>query len=469
MRGFRAPRAAPRFGRVREPFHRKSKNKNKRVPDAGAVTRRELLKRTGATLGTFALAPIAVACSSDGDRVPSAGASGTGEGICGGDAGPPLNSAGTSGGTSANAGASAGTSSSAGTTAGGSAGTGGDSGTTANDASVGGDGGASVPSGARVAIVHRENLDEAVARAVELAGGLDAIQPGQSVFIKINGVSDRAIGTAGIRTSNEMIAAVVRLVKQRNPGLIVVGDRSARQFPDTAAVFRNAGIEQAALDAGADEVYAAPSPTSDPSAWMLLQPEGYETTWSAAGGLLAMRRILECDHLINVPTCKNHRYALFSLSMKNFIGAIGDSSRDPLHFGDSIAADFEPIGRDIAVLNGMFSPLMNILDASTALINGGPQGDGADAVRAMPGLVLASRDRCALDAAGVSLIKLEIGRTDVPQPDAAQARLAATSPFSFPQIVHAAALGLGVATHEEAQLIFDDVADADAIEGLFRS
>ena len=198
--------------------------------------------------------------------------------------------------------------------------------------------------------MHRDSLDDAVARAVELAGGLDAIQPGQSVFIKLNAVSDRAVGTAGIRTSNEMIAAVIRLVKTRDPGRIIVGDRSARQFPDTMEVFRKLA-SAAALDAGADEVYAAPTPTADAEAWMLMQPSSYETSWSGAGGILCMRKILEADHLINVPTCKNHRYALFSLCMKNFIGAIGDSSRAPLHFADSIAGSFVPIGRDIAILN----------------------------------------------------------------------------------------------------------------------
>jgi uncharacterized protein (DUF362 family) len=249
----------------------------------------------------------------------------------------------------------------------------------------------------------------------------------------------------------------------------VVGDRSARQFPNTMEVFENAGIRQAAIDAGADEVYGAPSPSQDGSAWTLLKPEGYETTWSAAGGLLALQRILDCDHLINVPTCKNHRYALFSLSMKNFIGAIGDETRGGLHFGDSIAADFEPIGRDIAVLNGMFAPLMNICDATTALINGGPQGDGADAVRAMPGLVLASSDRCALDAMGVSVIKHELGRTEVPTPDASHDRLLEMTPFTFPQIVHAAMLGLGAGSASEVELMFDDVADAEALETIFRS
>jgi uncharacterized protein (DUF362 family) len=288
------------------------------------------------------------------------------------------------------------------------------------------------------------------------------------VFIKINAVSDRAIGTPGIRTSNEMIGAVVRLVKTRNPGRIIVGDRSARQFPNTMTVLQNAGIEQAALDAGADEVYAAPSPEADPDAWVLLQPSDYETSWSSAGGILCMRRILDADHLINVPTCKNHRYALFSLSMKNFIGAIGDSSRDPLHFGDSIAGSFGPIGRDIAILNQPFAPLLNILDATTALINGGPQGDSADAVRATPGLVLASRDRVALDAAGVSLIKLELGRATIAQPDASQPTLRSVSTWSFPQIVEAGMRGLGATRAEDVDLAFDDVSDASELEAIFR-
>jgi uncharacterized protein (DUF362 family) len=321
----------------------------------------------------------------------------------------------------------------------------------------------------RVAVVRRDSIDEAVALAVELAGGLDAIKAGDSGFIKNNAVSDRAIGTPGIRTSNEMLAAVIKRVKEQSPGRVIVGDRSARQFPDTAAVFANAGISDAAMAAGADEIYAAPRPTEDPDAWMLLQPNGYESSWSGAGGILCMRKILEADHLINVPQCKNHRYALFSLSMKCFIGAIGDSSRDPLHFAESIAGSFNPIGRDIAVLNQPFSPLMNILDATTALVNGGPQGDASDAVRTTPGLILASTDRVALDAAGVSLIKLELSRTDVSQPDASQRTLDSTAPFMFPQIVEAGSLGLGATAHDEVELSFDDVPDAVAIEEIFRS
>jgi uncharacterized protein (DUF362 family) len=282
-------------------------------------------------------------------------------------------------------------------------------------------------------------------------------------------VSNRAIGSGGIRTSPEVLAAVVRLVKSKNPGRIVVGDRSARAFPDTALVFETTGLGAAALAAGADEVYAAQSPADAPDEWVLLRPQGYEETWATAGGILALRRILEADHLINVPVCKDHRYALFSMSLKNFIGAIGDSSRDPLHIASSLAGDFTRIGRDIAILNQLFSPLVNVLDATTALINGGPEGSNSDAVRATPGLVLASSDRVALDAAGVSLIKLELGRTAVPLPDAANATLGQSSVWQLPQLAFAVELGLGVAGASAVTLDFDGVSDAAELETIFRA
>jgi uncharacterized protein (DUF362 family) len=180
-----------------------------------------------------------------------------------------------------------------------------------------------------------------------------------------------------------------------------------------------------------------------------------------------MKKILDADHLINVPTCKDHRYALFSLSMKNFVGAIGDSSRGPLHF--ATAGNFGPMGRDIAVFNQMFSPLLNVLDATTALINGGPQGDGADAVRASPGLICASKNRAAIDAFGASLIKLELSRTTVATPDAANPVLRSTAPFQMPQIVNAGLLGYGVSGQAAVTLMFDQVPDAAELERIYRS
>jgi len=180
-----------------------------------------------------------------------------------------------------------------------------------------------------------------------------------------------------------------------------------------------------------------------------------------------MKKILDADHLINVPTCKDHRYALFSMSMKSFVGAIGDSSRAPLHF--ATAMNFGPMGRDIAVFNQIFSPLMNILDATTALINGGPEGDGTDAVRTSPGLVFASKNRAGVDALGASLIKLELSRTMVPRADPANAVLKQTAPWQMPQIVNAGLLGFGASGPDAVSLLFDQVADAAELERIYRS
>jgi uncharacterized protein (DUF362 family) len=103
------------------------------------------------------------------------------------------------------------------------------------------------------------------------------------------------------------------------------------------------------------------------------------------------------------------------------------------------------------------------------VINGGPQGDGADTVRVLPGLILASRDRVALDALAVSLIKLELGRNDVPQPDASHTSLVETASWQLPQIIEAAARGLGATSEADVQLAFEDVADAAELEAIFRA
>ncbi|HKP59647.1 MAG TPA: DUF362 domain-containing protein, partial [Polyangiales bacterium] len=373
--------------------------------------------------------------------------------------------AGSGGSSSGTAGAGTGGSSTAGAGSGG-----GGSGGTQSTPAAGSGGTTSAPSGkVTVGIVKRANIDEAVARAVELAGGLDDIKPGQTVFIKPNAVNDRALDKPGIRTSNAVLAAVIKLVKTRMPGKITVGDRSARTFPDTARVLMETGMRDAALMAGADEVYAAKSPLDAPDEWMLLKPPMYEITWQAQGGLYAMKKILEADHLINVPTCKDHRYALYSLSMKAFMGGIGDSTRDGVHFRDSIGNSFTAIGKDLAIMNQMFHPTMNIIDATTALINGGPEGDGSDAVRTSPGMIFASKDRLALDAAAVSLMQVELMTATVPTPDAANATLKRDAAWKLPQIMSGIELGIGVKGADMVDLMFDGVDRAAMIEAKFRA
>lgn len=309
------------------------------------------------------------------------------------------------------------------------------------------------------------DVDHAVRRAIALAGGLDAIGPGQTVFIKPNAVHGVTTGLPGIVTSHAVLAAVIRAVRSRRPAHIVVGDRSWRQS-DSVSVFQLSGLEETALDAGADEVYPAPRPSEDPSAWLLVQPPEWEETWSAEGGVLVMKRIVEADHFIDLPVCKNHRWAAFSLAMKNLIGAIGDDSRDPLHFNEG---DPDRLSRDIAILNGAFTPTLCILDALTAMVSGGPEGVLADRVVTNPGLLAASRDRVALDAFGAAVLRRELKSAAVPTPDPMFDILNDTPSWLLPQITHAISLGLGISGAELVELRFEGVPGAEALETLFRA
>jgi uncharacterized protein (DUF362 family) len=325
-----------------------------------------------------------------------------------------------------------------------------------------------VPAGmAAVGVVGGDDVAAAVERAVALAGGINEIRPGQTVFIKPNAVHpvSASAGFPAVTTSIAVLQAVIRLVRRRRPGKIIVGDRSARIFQSNF-VFRLTGLKEAALAAGADEVYEAPRPDQDEAAWRMVQPPGWEETWREQGGILAMRKILEADHFIDLPVCKNHRWAVVSLSMKNLIGAIGDESRDPIHYTEG---DPDRIGRDIAILNGAFRPLISIVDARAALINGGPEGVGTDRVTVSPGLIFASRDRVALDAAASSLIKFELGRTAVATPDPMHAYLTSTRAWGLPQIVHGIERGLGVAGADRVALRFEGARDAAGIEAVFRA
>jgi uncharacterized protein (DUF362 family) len=294
---------------------------------------------------------------------------------------------------------------------------------------------------------------------------LDEIKPGDTVFIKPNAVYN-ATGTTAVVTSLDVLGAVVRLVKEHDPGRIIVGDRSARQISEQELVLESSGMQATALAAGADEVHSPLSPAVDPDAWVLLQPPHFDETWADAGGVLAMRKIVEADLLINVPVCKNHRYAGHSLSMKNFIGAVGDTARDVMHYS---VGDPERLSRDIAILNQMFTPLVSILDATACLINGGPEGLDVDSVRTDPQLMLASRDRIALDAGGLTLIKLGLERTPVPTPDQVYELALSTRVWDYPQIRHAGELGLGVTSADLVEILFEGVDDSAAIETMYRA
>ena len=83
--------------------------------------------------------------------------------------------------------------------------------------------------------------------------------------------------------------------------------------------------------------------------------------------------------------------------------------------------------------------------------------------------MLASRDRIALDAGGVTLIKLGLENTPVPTPDQVHDLALGTRSWDYPQIRHGSAVGLGVASADLVEILFDGVDDASTIEATYRA
>src|SRR5215510_1722565 len=78
------------------------------------------------------------------------------------------------------------------------------------------------PASADVGIARGSNMEDAVRKAVRLAGGMDFIKEGQTVLIKPNVTGALKSPTT---TNPEVLYATIKLVSERGPKRILVSDR----------------------------------------------------------------------------------------------------------------------------------------------------------------------------------------------------------------------------------------------------
>jgi uncharacterized protein (DUF362 family) len=105
-----------------------------------------------------------------------------------------------------------------------------------------------------------------------------------------------------------------------------------------------------------------------------------------------VKEILDGHVLINIPVAKSHSATGVSLGMKGLMGLIWD--RESFHSQYNI-------NQAIADLGTVVKPELTILDATRALVSGGPGGPGE--VR-KPNLIIAGIDPVAVDSYGVSIV-----------------------------------------------------------------
>jgi uncharacterized protein (DUF362 family) len=274
--------------------------------------------------------------------------------------------------------------------------------------------------------------------AVRLAGGLDFIEPGQTVLVKPNICCPRPHPAT---TSPEVLSAVLELVRAQKPGRLVVGDQTF-YVQSTVANLRRAGLEAAVRSHGAEFVAFDDLPRRH------LRPAAARH-WPNGYRIPAM--LAEVHHVVNLACVKTHFLARYTMAMKNVIGVIDADSRRYYH-RIRTEQGYDAFAALIAEMSLAFRPSLNILDATSAFVAGGP----SDGTVVHPRVVIASRDMLATDVTGLAVLRYH----------GTGAAIQDHSPWTQPKIRYGMALGLGVKGLEEIDVRAEGIQEMAALRRL---
>lgn len=247
---------------------------------------------------------------------------------------------------------------------------------------------------ANVGVVRKSDVAEMVRSAVELAGGLDEINAGDTVLIKPNITYYDNPNNPRITTTPEVLRTVIQMVKERTGARnITMGEATAfngntRQWAQQTgllAVTQSEGVNFVAWETG--------SYTTVRIQGAQYLTHNFRIPTTVANGSF--------DHWINIPILKNHEMipganAEYTCCIKLQMGMVHQSDRNRLHTRN--------LGNLMAEVNvAIPKTTMNVVDALEIVLTNGP---GSDGEHGQPGLIIASKDRVAADSLSVAVLRL---------------------------------------------------------------
>ena len=243
-----------------------------------------------------------------------------------------------------------------------------------------------------VSIVKGRDAEAMVERAVDHLGGVKSlIRPGSTVVIKPNAGHEGG-PKSSVNTSPEVVAAVIRLVKQADPGKIILAEASAIGC-DTMACLESSGIKEAAEAAGVDEIRDIKSDED-------LIKKKIENPTSDIKQVELPRFLLEADHLVNVPIFKSHVSMVFTCALKNLKGVVQDKHHYIMHCTNLAAAMMD--------LGDAVRPDFTVVDMIQPMEGFGPHsGTPVDF-----GCIVAGRDMVAIDATACRMVGLPLEKVE---------------------------------------------------------
>ena len=227
-----------------------------------------------------------------------------------------------------------------------------------------------------------------VGQALEAINAWEAFRPGMNVLIKPNAVMGGSpkIAATGITTSPVIVEEVVRLVREKGAGSVVIAEGSV-ELPtlklDTTAAFKWSGIQAVA------EKQSVP---------LIDMNRGSYRAFTLSDGTQVeiAQAVFEADFVINLPVLKTHNQTVTTICLKNLKGCLSTDSKKKCHAETDL-------NRAIAEVNQLIPCHLNVVDALTATESGPTPTGKTDQVRKM-GLVLAGKDRLECDVVGSFLL-----------------------------------------------------------------
>ena len=170
--------------------------------------------------------------------------------------------------------------------------------------------------------------------------------------------------------------------------------------------------------------------------WQEIQAPGLH--WQR--GFFIANVFARADRVIQTCCLKAHRYGgHFTMSLKNSVGLV--AKRVPgLDYDFMGELHTSPHQRTmIAEINKFYSTDFVLMDATEGFATGGP--DKGKRIR--PGVIIGGRDRVAIDATGVALLRSFGTSHDVSE----------GTIFSLEQIARASELGIGISSADQIRLV----------------
>jgi uncharacterized protein (DUF362 family) len=261
-------------------------------------------------------------------------------------------------------------------------GAGGTGGTTASGgASTGGQatggsgtGGTGSTNNPLVSMVRGTDWAQATMDAIAAVGGLPDLT-GKTVVIRPNVIEAQADGT----TSPEVIRGVIRAAKAKGASTILVAEDSFNG--NCLTMMQTLGITAVCTAEGA-------TPTNLNGGATTNYKPANATAWGS--GIDFYNTVYNAGYVINVPKCKTHGIANFSLAFKAWFGCL---IRNDIHTSlANKAAEAHLVRKEDFI----------VIDATRCMVSGGP---GAGGTMKDSKIVLASKDAIAADVTGLAIIR----------------------------------------------------------------